>query len=186
MIEIKKDPTPREVRIFGLLWVLFFGAVGALAWWKPEGLIGAAAFLSVAWIVSMIFNPVSRRIQLGGLGIPALFAASGGAGLWLEVPRSRAALTIWIVGLLGAALIWALPRLGRRTYVGWMYSSLPIGWTISHFVLGAVYYLVLTPIGLVMRWVGRDPMKRRFEPSTPSYWVEREVRSDPDSHFRQF
>jgi hypothetical protein len=67
-----------------------------------------------------------------------------------------------------------------------MLAALPIGWTISHLVLGAVYYLVLTPIGLVMRLLGRDPMQRRFDRSAKSYWIERTPRTDPSRHFRQF
>jgi hypothetical protein len=34
MIEIKQDVSPREIRIFGLLWLIFFAGIGALAIWR--------------------------------------------------------------------------------------------------------------------------------------------------------
>ena len=67
-----------------------------------------------------------------------------------------------------------------------MLAAVPIGWTLSHLVLGAVYYGVFTPIGLVMRLLGHDPLERRFDPTATSYWIERTDRSDPARHFRQF
>ena len=34
MIEIKQEVTPREIRIFGLLWLAFLGAVGGMSIWN--------------------------------------------------------------------------------------------------------------------------------------------------------
>jgi len=41
-------------------------------------------------------------------------------------------------------------------------------------VLGAIFFLVLTPVAVAMRVIGRDAMKRRFEPAASTYWVERD------------
>ena len=43
---------------------------------------------------------------------------------------------------------------------------------VSPVVLGAIFFLVLTPVAFVMRVIGRDAMKRRFEPAAPTYWVD--------------
>jgi hypothetical protein len=185
MIEIKNDPTARDVRIFGLLWLLFFGGLGAVAWWKPQGLIGAAIFLGAAWLISLIFNRENRRLQLLGVLIPLLlgstgFAVQSGFGL------NRVLILLGAVGLLGALAIWLVPALGRRLYVGWMLAAAPVGWTISHLVLGAVFFLVLFPIGLVMRLAGRDPMHRKFDRNARSYWIRRDGRPEPARYFRQF
>ena len=40
-------------------------------------------------------------------------------------------------------------------YARWMDAGYPIGWTISILLLGSIYFLVVTPIGVVMRLVGR-------------------------------
>jgi len=185
MIEIKTDPTPREVRVFGLLWIGFFAAIAGVAWWKPQGLVGAATILGAAWLISLIFNPAKKSTQLLGALLPAMF---GGIGVSVRsgVPISSVFWAIGAVGIVGALAIWALPALGKRIFVGWMLASAPIGWTISHAVLGAVFYLVLFPIGLAMRLVGRDPMQRRFDRQAKSYWIKREGRVEPARYFRQF
>ena len=67
MIQVKTDPTPREVRTFGLLWLVFFAAVGGLSLWRPEGLVGAGVVLSLAWIVMVgSFAFVIAMVMGGG------------------------------------------------------------------------------------------------------------------------
>jgi hypothetical protein len=186
MIEIKQDVSPREIRIFGLLWLIFFAGIGAVAIWKPEGLIGAATMLSVAWLVSMVFNSdTDRELQLLGVLLPVLFGTTGGA-VRAGVPAWNVATVVWAAGAAGALLIWAAPSFGRRIYFGWMYAALPVGWTISHLVLGVVYYLIVTPVGLLLRLAGKDPMNRKLDPAARSYWIEHKTDPDPGRAFRQF
>jgi hypothetical protein len=60
----------------------------------------------------------------------------------------------------------------------------PIGWTISH-VLMADYYLVVTPIGLIMRALKRDPMQRAFDRQAEA--VDRPPKDENTGrYFRQF
>jgi len=185
MIEMRQEVGAREIRAFGLLWLLFLAGVGAVAAWRPAGLLGAAAILGLAWAVSLALNPLPRRKQLLGLAIPATFALLGGA-VRGGVPAWGVAGASAAVGLGGAALIWAAPAIGRGLYRGWMQAALPAGWTLSHLVLGAVYYLVLTPVGLGLRLSGYDPMRRKFEPEAETYWVERPASDRRDRVFRQF
>jgi hypothetical protein len=186
MIDVKHDPTPREVRIFGGLWLAFFLAVGALAAWRPDGLVGAGTFLTAAWLVSLALNRETRRLQLLGALLPALFLGCGLAAT-RGVPPAAVAGAAAAAGVAGAIAILAAPPLGRQLYRAWMLAAVPIGWTVSHLVLAIAYYGVLTPIGLVMRLVGRDPMQRAFDRAAPTYWIERPRREpDPRRAFRQY
>ena len=185
MIEVNKNPSTRDVRIFGLLWLLFFGLVGGVVLWKPQGLAGAATVLATAWLVSLIFNRENRRQQLLGVLLPGLFALSSASAGWVE--PSGVAWSLWAIGTAGAVLIWIVPVAGRQLYVGWMLAAVPIGWTISHAILAIVYYVVVTPIGLLMRLVGRDPMQRRLDRSgSGTYWIERPPQGESSRYFRQF
>ena len=67
-----------------------------------------------------------------------------------------------------------------------MTAIFPIGWVVSHLAMAAVYYVAVTPIGLVMRLVGRDPMERQLDRERATYWVERTRDGDADRYFRQF
>jgi hypothetical protein len=67
-----------------------------------------------------------------------------------------------------------------------MVTLSPIGWVMSHVILGIIYYLVLTPIGLLLRALGRDPLRRRFETGARSYWIDRGEEPAVERYFRQY
>jgi hypothetical protein len=92
-----------------------------------------------------------------------------------------------VVAVVVPVVGWTVPSFMRAVYVGLSYLAWPIGFVVSHVLLGAVYYLLVTPIGLILRVVGYDPMHRRFDRKAQSYWIERDdAQRDPRSYFRQF
>jgi len=107
-------------------------------------------------------------------------------GFWGFVLPREAGLAAWAAAIaVGAADLWR-PRAIRWVYLGLCYLTFPIGWTLSHLVLAFVYYFLLTPIGVIMRLTGRDPLHRRFEPSASSYWVPHRPPDETGRYFRQF
>jgi len=130
-------------------------------------------------------QPSAKDLFWFGLLLP-LFVAILGAILRWQWGLPTAAWVVWIVGGVLAALFALVPPLRRPLYVGWMLAVFPIGWLVSHVVLGVVFYIVLTPIGLLMRLVGRDPLHRRFDRQARSYWIERHKEIDSSRYFRQF
>jgi len=67
-------------------------------------------------------------------------------------------------------------------YRGWTAVGNALGWVNSRIILGVVFYVVVTPIGLVRRWLGRDPMGRRLRPDLKTYRVPRKSR--PAGHLK--
>jgi hypothetical protein len=61
----------------------------------------------------------------------------------------------------------------RPIYVGWMKFAFVLGWINTRLILGLFFYLILTPVGLVMRLFGHDPLHRKIDRKAPSYWVKR-------------
>ena len=102
-------------------------------------------------------------------------------GLSVEVAKWT-----WIVGGALSIAYWAVPPLRAKIFVGWMLAAYPIGWTVSHVLMGAIYYLVMTPIGVAMRTFGTDPMSRKLERDASSYWLDRERVTDKNRYFKQF
>ncbi len=130
-------------------------------------------------------TPSNRELrQFAGIWFPAFWALVGGIlihkfGLWnVAVPLWCVAGVVAIVGLIR-------PPFMRLIYVGMIYAVFPIGWVVSHVLLSALYYLFMTPIGLLMRLVGYDPMTRRFEPESKTYWIKRDTTRKPSTYFRQ-
>jgi len=52
----------------------------------------------------------------------------------------------------------------------------------TRIILGIIYYLLITPMGLVMRLMGKDSMHRSFAQDTDTYRILRTPR--PPQHMR--
>lgn len=63
-------------------------------------------------------------------------------------------------------------------FKGWTAVAMVLNRISTAILLSIVYFLVFTPMGLLMRLFGKDPMKRRRDPKAPSYWDPR-----PESSF---
>lgn len=77
-------------------------------------------------------------------------------------------------------------KLTRIIYLGLILITMPIGLVVSFLVLALFYFLLLTPIGLFFRLIGRDPLRRESDSSTKSYWVSRQPPDSVDRYFHQF
>jgi len=87
----------------------------------------------------------------------------GGAVRWLAGSGAGLAL----VGLVAPAVL-------RPLYLAWMGLALVLGHVMTRVILTVVFFLVVTPIGWLMRAFGKDPLARSSQPELPSYWIERE------------
>ena len=58
---------------------------------------------------------------------------------------------------------------------------------VSPIVLGLLFYVIVTPVALLMRVLGKDPLRLRREPDAASYWIDRMPRGPaPESMKNQF
>ncbi|MEE9124073.1 MAG: SxtJ family membrane protein [candidate division NC10 bacterium] len=100
-------------------------------------------------------------------------------GVW----RGHTILPALLGGLAAALGVLALlaPGILRPVQKVWMAGADALGSFNTRVLLGLVYFLAMTPIGVVMRRVvGRDPLDRRLR-DRPSYWIERKRHPDPRS-----
>lgn len=84
-----------------------------------------------------------------------------------------------IVGLIAPRLVFPL-------YLVWMTAAFPIGWVMSHVLMAAVYYLVLTPIGLALRLAGKDLLEKKIDRGAKTYWKERDPAPRAERYFKQY
>jgi hypothetical protein len=130
-------------------------------------------------------NPSRRDLAWFGAGLLLFFLCVGAiAGRAMHAPVVRH--TLWGIGAVLALVYYAVPATRRAMFVGWMVAAYPVGYVVSHLLLGLIYFGVVTPIGLAMRVVGYDPMCRRFDREAPTYWVRRASGADVTRYFRQF
>jgi saxitoxin biosynthesis operon SxtJ-like protein len=135
-------------------------------------------------MIEINHNPSRRDLLIFAALLPVLFAVLG--ALRWHAGSLAVAKLLWIGGAALSVLVFALPGFRRALYIGWMYVAYPIAWTMSHLLLAVAYFLVATPLALLLRALGRDPMRRRFDADAPTYWTPREGKRDPSRYFRQF
>lgn len=128
----------------------------------------------------------SRR-QLAGFAVA--WTVSLGILGWLLPAEPRGVplrSLLWVLAVVVPAFGLAVPGFLRGAYLASAYAALPIGLVMSYLILGVIYYLVITPTGLILRLFGHDPLARRFDPDRESYWTEREEPDKVDRYFQQF
>lgn len=145
-------------------------------------------------LVKMDWNPPAKTLRLFGvIGVVAFpllaLAAHRQFGLFAGLPAAAVQGTMYtLLGLGGYCLIGAAaaPTILKPLFIGMSIVGIPIGLVVSYLLLGIVYFLVITPIALIFKIIGRDSMTRKFEPAAQTYWVPRKRNNDIKRYFRQF
>jgi len=57
--------------------------------------------------------------------------------------------------------------------VAWMVLAIGLGFLVSQVLLAAFFFLVITPIGLVARALGKDFLRLKIDPGATTYWIPR-------------
>ena len=136
-------------------------------------------------LVEVKFNPSSQDLTWFGLLLLLFFVVLGGLVFWLG-QSSTMAIALWATGAILSVSYYLVQQLRVPMYRMWMYLFFPIGWAVSHVMFGLIFFVILTPIGLLMRWGGRDPMESRQDPGKQTYWIKRRQDSAAARYLRQF
>ena len=130
--------------------------------WNPP----AHTLRQFGWLCALVF---------GGWGVKLLVMAGGSSFSWSLV---AAGLTAGLLGTLH-------PKFLRPVFVGWMILVFPIGWTVSHLLLGLLFFGVFTPVGVLLRISGKDSL--RLQRNRPvSWWQDRSSETDLKRYLRQY
>ncbi len=118
-------------------------------------------------------------------GLCVLFFGGIACWQWFGREHAGAALVNGILAL-GLGMLGLLrPQALRPLFVGWMALAAPIGWAVSHVILAVLFYGLFTPIHLIFKLVGQDPLFRRFPTEQETCWTRKEAAPGIQSYFRQ-
>jgi carbamoyltransferase len=90
---------------------------------------------------------------------------------------------LWPWSLL--AVYYAVPLVQKPLFLAWMHAAYPLGWLLSHLFMAVLYYGCVTPIGMILRLFGYDPLQLR-RPQRDSHWHQRPAPPPAERYFRQF
>jgi hypothetical protein len=140
--------------------------------WRPDGdtlrqfgwiaTVGFSFLALIAWFELLVFA--------FGLGAARPWVAGGFVAL----------------AALSGLFSLVAPKANWPIYLGLTLVAYPIGFVLSYVIMGFLFFGMITPVGLLFRLTGRDPMHRRFDPEAESYWTDPRPRRGKESYFRQF
>ena len=108
-------------------------------------------------------------------------------GLWplLDGEPLRAWAMVLVVGFLAAGFF--APKLLRPLNRVWFLFGMALHKVVNPLVMGFLFFLTVTPMALILRALGKDPLHRKFDPGAESYWIERRPPGPaPESMRQQF
>ncbi len=116
-----------------------------------------------------------RALRSFGLVVGGVFVGIAAVIVW----RSGWVLTPWGIGFgsVGSVLMLlglVVPMLLRPIYKVWMGIAVVLGFIMTRVLLTLVFVLLVVPIGLVLRLVGKDLLRLRLDREATSYWLPRE------------
>jgi Na+/proline symporter len=117
-----------------------------------------------------------------GLTLGAAFALLGGLLWWRG--HAVGALASIVVATVVAAAGLIIPARLEPVERAWMKLAHALSWVTTPLFMGVVYFLVITPIGIVRRSLGRSALHRSR--AAPSYWVARDITARRSDLERQF
>lgn len=121
--------------------------------------------------------PDTRRLRSFGFLMGGICL---GLGLWPVIAHAESRWWVIVLGVLLGGLGLFRPMALRSVYLLWMRVAHALGWVNTRLILGAIFYGVITPMAVVMRLFGRDPLHLRADRGATSYRIPREPR--PNAH----
>ena len=119
-----------------------------------------------------------------GLVFTVVFGLIGVGPTWRGAP-----VRWWALGLAAAfaGCALAIPKVLGPLNRSWLKVGLALHAVVQPLTMGLLFFTTVTPLGLVMRAIGRDPLRRRLDPDASTYWIERRPPGpSPDTMPRQF
>ncbi len=129
-------------------------------------------------------TPKDRRdIRQFGTGVAVILAVV--IGIRALRHHDPHVVTLGAIALAAAALAWTVPVVLLPLFRLWMLLASGLLWVNTRILLGLVFYVMLTPLGLVSRLFGQDPLERRFDRNASTYWARRAPLSKDPARFRR-
>ncbi|MEM6794008.1 MAG: SxtJ family membrane protein [Acidobacteriota bacterium] len=106
-----------------------------------------------------------------GLAVGGVFAALGAFLLWRDV--SWAVVFVYI-GVPLIVLGAVVPKILKPVYLGWMTLAVILGAFMTRLLLTVFFFLIITPVALFFKVIGRDALQRKIDKNASTYWIDKE------------
>ena len=119
-----------------------------------------------------------------GITIGVILLIIAGFLFWKEKESSQILLTF---GVTLCILGIVIPFILKPIYWVWMIFATILGWIMTRVILSLLFYIIFTPIGLILRIFGKQFLEFNWDHSKQSYWNLRTVETfNKENYERQF
>ena len=105
---------------------------------------------------------------------------------WLDRLAAVGSLYLCAAGLGIFILSRISTKLVKPFYLLLYAIALPIGFVLTNILMAIIYFIILTPVGLIFRLIHRDPLKRKLDPNAKTYWMPHRTPDALKRYFNQF
>tara|TARA_B100001758_G_C18348034_1_gene578172 strand:- start:647 stop:1060 length:414 start_codon:yes stop_codon:yes gene_type:complete len=100
--------------------------------------------------------------------------------------KENESLQIFIyLSILFAGLGLILPKFLKPIYLIWMIFAVILGWFMTRIILSSLYLLVVTPIGITLRVLGKDLLELSKKEIQGSYWNKRDSGIEKNQDYKK-
>lgn len=94
---------------------------------------------------------------------------------------------LWGVAILNFVTTLTYPNAIKPVYRAALVVAHILGWINTRLFLGLIFYLIFTPIAALFKILGKDPLHRKINKETTTYWIKREkLEDDRERYLKQF
>lgn len=130
------------------------------------------------------WRPDARELRRFAVAMLIGFTVLGLLSAWRAKGIGTPSIALWSTGVILAVAAF-VPRLGRIAYLSVYLPTGIIGYVVSNVLLALMFFFVVTPLGLILRLMGKDLLQQRRPKQSTGWMTVKGIKND-DSYYRQF
>ena len=130
------------------------------------------------------WRPDARELRRFAVAMLIGFAVLGLLAAWRAGGIGTTSIVLWSIGVVLAAAAF-VPGLGRLAYLAVYLPTSIIGYVVSHILLALMFFIVITPLGIILRLMGKDLLQQQRR-KDKTQWLPVRAAKNEDSYYRQF
>jgi hypothetical protein len=130
------------------------------------------------------WQPDARELRRFAIAMLVGFFVLGVLSAWRAKGIGTGSIVLCSIGVT-LAIGAFVPKLGRIAYLAVYLPTSIIGYVVSNVMLTLMFFLVITPLGIIMKLMGKDVLQQR-RPARTTQWTPVKEIKNKDSYYRQF
>ncbi|HKG62271.1 MAG TPA: SxtJ family membrane protein [Pyrinomonadaceae bacterium] len=130
------------------------------------------------------WRPDARELRRFAIAMLIGFFVLGALSAWRARGIGTGSIVLWSIGVTLAVAAF-VPKLGRIAYLAVYLPTSIIGYVVSNVMLALMFFLVITPLGFILKLTGKDLLQQRRQKRETQWTPVKEIKNE-DSYYRQF